>query len=137
MRRWLVFGNHVLSKNTLPPRERELLILRTGWRCRSEYEWGQHVLIAREAGLTDVEIDALAGDDDHPWSDSDRVLIRAVDELHDDARVSDATWAALSETWDTRQLMDLVFTVGQYHLVSYALNSFGVQRDEGVPGLPR
>ena len=50
MKRWLVFGNHVLAKITLPPRDRELLILRTGWRCRAPYEWGQHVVIARAVG---------------------------------------------------------------------------------------
>ena len=56
LKRWLVFGTHVLYKSTLPARERELVILRTGWLCRSEYEWGQHVIIAQGRGLTDEEI---------------------------------------------------------------------------------
>ncbi len=56
LKRWLVFGNHVLAKSTLPARDRELLILRTGWQCRASYEWGQHVIIARAAGITDEEI---------------------------------------------------------------------------------
>ena len=56
LRRWTVFGNHVLFKSTLPPRERELIILRIGWLCRSEYEFGQHTRIGRQAGLTDDEI---------------------------------------------------------------------------------
>ena len=56
LRRWLVFGNHVLGKSTLPARERELAILRTGWLCRAEYEWGHHVAIGKDAGLSADEI---------------------------------------------------------------------------------
>jgi hypothetical protein len=57
-----------------------------------------------------------------------------VDELHGDAMIANATWAALSALFGSEQLMDLVFTVGQYQLVSMALNTFGVQPDEGTPG---
>ncbi len=60
MKRWMVFGNHVLAKSTLSARDRELLILRTGWRCAAPYEWGQHVAIARAAGITDAEIERIA-----------------------------------------------------------------------------
>jgi 4-carboxymuconolactone decarboxylase len=138
LKRWLVFGSHLLAKSTLPPREREILILRVGWKCRAEYEWGQHVVIGRGAGLTDEEIERITRGPEAPgWSEADRVLLRAADELVDDAFLSDATWAALAETYDTQQLLDLVFTVGQYNLVSMALNSLGVQLDEGVPGFPR
>src|ERR1700683_2904843 len=54
-RRWLPFGGKLLD-GKLAPRERELASRRTGWRCQAVYEWGQHVLIGREAGLTDDEI---------------------------------------------------------------------------------
>jgi hypothetical protein len=64
----------------------------------------------------------------------DAHLLRAVDELHKDAFVSDQTWTALSERYNTKQLMDVVFAVGQYQLVSMALNTFGVQLDKGVKG---
>lgn len=135
--RWLVFGNHVLSKSTLTPRDRELAILRVGWLCRAGYEWGQHVLIAREAGLGDDEIERVADGPEAPgWSEAERALLQATDELHADAFVGDATWAALARHYDTRQLLDLVFTVGQYQLVSMALNTLGVQPEPGVPGLP-
>ncbi len=137
MRRWLVFANHVLGKSTLPARERELAILRVGFLCKSEYEWGQHVLIARRCGISDAEIARVAeGPGARGWSEPEAALIRAADELHADQIVSDATWATLSLHFDRKQLMDLVFTIGQYHLVAMALNSFGVQRDPGVPPLP-
>jgi 4-carboxymuconolactone decarboxylase len=136
-KRWLVFGNHVLARNTLPPRERELVILRIGWLCRSGYEWGQHVRIAKESGLRDDEIARIPRGPDAPgWSDAERALLRATDELRADAFVSDATWQALARDWSTQQLVDLVFAVGQYTLVSMALNTFGVQLDEGVEGFP-
>src|SRR5262245_25265334 len=138
MKRWLVFGNHVLSKSTLPARQRELLILRIGWLCQAGYEWGQHVVIGKAAGLSDEEIARIAKGPSAPgWSAADRALLRATDELHEDAFISDATWAELAGTWSTQQLMDLVFTVGQYNLVSMALNSLGVQPEPGLPKLPR
>jgi alkylhydroperoxidase family enzyme len=137
-KRWLVFGNHVLAKSTLPARERELLILRIGWLCRAGYEWGQHVVIGKASGLSDEEIARIAkGPDAKGWSEGDRALLRATDELHADAFIGDATWAELSKTWSTQQLMDLVFTVGQYNLVSMALNTLGVQPEPGLPELPR
>jgi AhpD family alkylhydroperoxidase len=138
MKRWLVFGNHVLAKSTLPPRERELVILRVGWLCRCGYEWGQHVAIARAAGLDDAEIERIAaGPDAEGWSERERLLLRATDELHADAFVSDATWTGLSAHLSTEQCIDLVFAVGQYNLVSMALNTLGVQPEsEDFPPLP-
>lgn len=137
MKRWQVFGSHVLNKSTLPPRDRELLILRIGWLCRCEYEFGQHVVIGKEAGLSDEEIERIArGPDATGWEPFDATLLRAADELHGDAFLSDETWQALAQRYDTRQLIDVVFTVGQYNLVSMALNSLGVQLDEGFPGFP-
>ncbi len=138
MKRWLVFGNHILGKNTLSPRERELAILRIGWLCQAEYEWGQHVAISRGIGIPDQDIERVAAGPDAPgWDPFEATLLRAVDELHDDAMITDPTWKALSERYDTQQLMDLVFTVGQYNLVTMALNTFGVQLDEGIEGFPK
>jgi 4-carboxymuconolactone decarboxylase len=135
LRRWLVFANHVLGSSTLPPRDRELVILRIGWLCRAEYEWGQHVLVARGVGVDDAEIARVAaGPDALGWTPREAALLRAADELWLDARVTDPTWAELSRHFETAQLLDLVFTIGQYTLVSMALNTLGVERDPGVPG---
>ena len=135
LKKWMVFGNHILNKSTLPPREPELLILRVGWLCHAEYEWGQHVVIGKRVGLTDDEIDRVKEGPDAPgWSEFDAMLLRAVDELRAQSFISDAVWDALAATYDTRQLLDLIFTVGQYNLVSMALNTLGVRLDEGVAG---
>ncbi len=133
MKRWLVFGNHVMFKNTLEARDRELLILRTGWNCSSPYEWGQHVVIARAAGISDAEIARVAiGPDADGWSARDALLLRAADELHRSSCVSPPTWQSLTTSLSEQQLLDLVFTVGQYHIVAMALNSCRVERDDGV-----
>jgi 4-carboxymuconolactone decarboxylase len=135
-RKWLPFGGKLLV-GKLPPRDRELLILRTGWHCRSEYEWGQHVLIAGSVGVSTEEIARVAeGPDAQGWDAFERVLLTAADELHQDACLTDATWAALSERYDQRQLIEVPMLVGHYHMVAFTLNSLGVQREEGVPGLP-
>ena len=136
-KRWLVFGSHVLSKSTLDARTRELVILRTGWRCQSEYEWGQHARIGKAAGLSDDEIKRIAQGPDAPgWSELDRALLRATDELHDDSFICDPTWQVLARHLDQQQLIDLIFAVGQYTLVSMALNTLGVQPEPGLPPLP-
>ncbi|MEX2489646.1 MAG: carboxymuconolactone decarboxylase family protein, partial [Pseudomonadales bacterium] len=110
-KRWLVFGNHILSKSTLPPRDREIVILRTGWLCQSEYEWSQHVHIARRAGMTDEEIARIKeGAHADGWTEHERWLITATDELRNDAFISDETWNGLKQTWTDQQMMDLVFT---------------------------
>ncbi len=137
LKRWLVFGRHVLAKSSLPPRERELAILRTGWRCGSEYEFGQHTVIGLGSGLSEDEIRNLTQDASSTgWSHEDETLIRAVDELVDDHRISDQTWSDLAGTWSKQQLLDLVFAVGQYTLVSSMLNTFGVEPEDGLPGFP-
>ena len=137
LKRWLVFANHILFKQSLPPRHRELLILRIGWLCRCAYEWTAHQSIARDAGLTPEEIARVEqGPGASGWDPFEVLLLRAVDELHADAMISDEVWEGLSRKYTTRQLLDLVFTVGQYNLVSMALNSLGVQPDPGLGGEP-
>jgi alkylhydroperoxidase family enzyme len=130
---FLGWGGYVLSKrNPLAARERELIILRTGFLCRSGYEWTQHVPIGERAGLSAEEIARIKIGADAPgWSDSDAALLRACDELVARHHVSDATWAALAKHFSQGECMAVVFTVGQYTQVSMMLNSFGVQLDEG------
>lgn len=136
LRRWLRFGTHVLVKSTLPARERELVILRTGARCDSEYEFGQHTVIGAAEGLTPDEIAQLATEEPQGFSAEDTLLIRAVDQLVDDRDVDDETWDELTRRWDEREVLDLLFTVGQYTLVSTVLRTLRVPLDEGVPGWP-
>ena len=130
---FLAWGNYVLSRrNDLPARDREIVILRTGYLCKSGYEWTQHVEIGKRDGLTDEEVERIkVGPEDKDWSASDKALLQAADELHHDQFITTATWTALRAHYTDKQCMDVVFTAGQYTQVSMILNSFGVQLDEG------
>lgn len=135
VRRWLPFGGRLL-RGKLPARDRELAILRTAWLCEAPYEWAQHVVIAKAAGVTDAEVEAIVtGPDDSSWAGADATLLRAVDELHDDSVIGDETWAALAERYDDAQLIELPMLIGHYHMVAYTLNSLGVQLEPGLDRL--
>ena len=134
---WMPFGGYLLTAGTLSGRDRELLILRTAVNCASPYEWGQHVRISLAGGIDRETIDRVpAGADAPGWSASESALLRAADELHAQAKVSDETWATLAQSYDERQLIEIVMLVGQYHMVAFTLNSLGVEQDEGLEGLP-
>jgi 4-carboxymuconolactone decarboxylase len=120
--------------NTLPARERELLILRTGWLCRSGYEWAAHLRVGRRSGVTEAEIERLRVGSTAPgWTDADRTLVRVAEELYADRFVSDPVWASLRAHFSERQCMDAVYTVAQYTQVALVVNAFGVQLDPGWP----
>lgn len=125
-RAFLTFNAHLLTTSTLPARTRELAILRIAWRRRCRYEWAQHVLIARRAGITDEEIAGIR-------AGAATLISRAVDELDDDSCLSDETYRELAAELDDRQLMDLVFTIGTYGLLAMAFNTFGVELEPGLP----
>ncbi|MCP2338421.1 carboxymuconolactone decarboxylase family protein [Actinomadura rupiterrae] len=129
---WIGFGSKLLFEGTLDGRVREIAILRVAHQRSCAYEWAHHVPIGQLAGLKDEEIEALRGaPDEHPWSAGDRAVIDAADELHADSTVSDATWAALAERFDEREMIELVLLIGQYHMVAFALNALRVQIEDG------
>ena len=134
---WLPLGGYLLAAGKLSGRDRELLILRTAVNCESSYEWGQHVRISLDGGIEREAIDrVLGGPDVEGWTTHEAALLRAADELHSDSRISDATWKTLAEAYDEAQLIEATMVVGHYHMVAFALNSFGVELDEGLEPLP-
>ena len=113
----LPYTEFLLTKSTLPPRHRELLWLRTAWLARSDYLWAQRAPAARRSGLGDAELARIALGPDAPgWEPFEAALLRAADELHVDAFVSDATWAVLAARYDANQLTDLVYGVGEIEM---------------------
>ncbi len=134
---WQPFAFYVLRSSTLPPREREILILRIGWLAQSQYEFTQHVRVGKAAGLKDEEIERIkAGAEAPGWSAFDAALVRAADQLRANASIDDAVWEVLKTRYDEKQLMDVVVTVGQYNLVSWYLNTLGTPLEAGVVGYP-
>jgi 4-carboxymuconolactone decarboxylase len=129
-------GGYLLRDGRLPAREREIVILRVGWRCGSEYEFGQHTVIGLGAGLTREEVARLAGESTDGWSDDDAALLAMADELCRGDVVEDETWAQLSQRWDEADLLELLVLAGYYRLVSGMLNSAGVALEAATPGWP-
>src|SRR4051812_27838387 len=111
----------------LPKRDHELLALRSASNCGSEFEWAEHSEFARTAGLRDDEI-ARVGQaiDQGDWAENERALLRAADELAIDCDISDETWAALERHYDQPALVEILFVVGQYTLLSMVANAAGL-----------
>jgi alkylhydroperoxidase family enzyme len=131
------FNGHVLFASTITPRQRELLILRVAVLRDASYEWAQHAVLAGDAGIGEAELEHVrSGPGDGSWSPFESALLTAADELVGDARLSDATWATLSGELDTRQLLDVVFTVGAYDLLAMAFRTFDVDLDEDLRNRP-
>jgi alkylhydroperoxidase family enzyme len=138
LRRMLAMGDTFIGSGRLAPRERELVILRVAASTRSAYEWGQHVLIGREAGIS-AEIGWITEPLDHPaaaWSDDERAVLTLTDELLASASVSDDTWARVARTHETAEVLELVALVGFYRLLAGVLRAARVQTEPGVPGPP-
>lgn len=137
MQAWIGFGNHILFQSLLSPKEREIVILRVAWNCRSAYEWGQHARVGRMVGMSDAEIARVPqGAGAEGWTAHEAALITAVDDLQRDWEIGDAAWARLKERYTDEQMIDLVFLVGEFILVAMALKSFRVPPDAGLEPLP-
>jgi 4-carboxymuconolactone decarboxylase len=131
------FAQTVLFDGELPRRQVELAVLRMGWNCLAVYEFGQHTLFGRDAGLTDDEIYLTTRPvSEGAWSAADQVILQLVDDLYTDDCVSDSTWAEATRQFNTADIIHLIATAGCYRVVSGFLNSAGVQLDDGVPGWP-
>jgi alkylhydroperoxidase family enzyme len=137
LKRFSLFAGLFLAKNSIPFREREIVILRVARNSRSVYEFGQHTVIGRECGLVDAEIADLARK--RPalkWSSRDAGLIAMADELCSVNDVSDSTWTELTSEWSESELVELIMLVGSYRALAGFLNATRVERDAGVPGWP-
>jgi len=121
-----VMAGGLLDRGSLTLRDRELVIDRTTWRCRSEYEWGVHVaFFGAKVGFAEDEIRGLATDDPEStvFSATEKLVLRLCDELHATATVSDELWEKLAEEYEPDQLIELVVLAGFYHLISFATNA--------------
>lgn len=129
-------GIQLLGQGVLTGRDRELAILRIGWLCQAPYEFGEHVHVAKKVGITSVEIERITvGSAALGWCEHEQAILRAVEELHANAIISDATWATLAKRLDDRQLIELPIVIGQYQTVAYYQNSLKLRLHEGNLGL--
>jgi len=127
----------ILGEGTVAPRQRELAILRMGWNCQAVYEFGQHTLFGRAAGLSDDEIWLVTRPvSEGSWAPADRAVLELVDDLYTDDCVSDTTWSEASRHFSGAEVIEFIAAAGCYRMVSGLLNSCGVALDDGVPGWP-
>jgi len=134
--KFMTFGRHMLFESSLSDRDRELVTLYAGWTTKSDYEWISHVAFGLQVGITDADIEAVKlGPDSPHWSEYDRNLLLAVDQLRDNYDLDDELWAALSKEFDHREMIELVYTIGNYMLFAAVLNSLRIPLEPGMEEL--
>ena len=132
LKRVNALGGLFMAHGSHGARDREIMILRTGFRVGSEYEWAQHVVIGRKAGLSDDEIERVRHPErDGQWSDADRQLLLVADELCEEDDLSDDNWRALDCRFDTAQILELIMMVGFYRMLGSYLRSVRVSVERG------
>jgi 4-carboxymuconolactone decarboxylase len=129
-------SGYINSKVTITQRQKETAILRSGWMGGAEYEWSAHAGSGRKAGLSDAEIVQLATPGYAGWSPHDAAIVRAVDEMYADDKVSDGTWKALATEFNPGQILDLMVAGSGYRIVSEVLNTFGVKYEANHESFP-
>jgi 4-carboxymuconolactone decarboxylase len=127
---------HLLSASTLPVKQRQIAIMRTAWLTKATYMWSSHLNTSKLAGLTDEFYGPVQrGPDDPYFTQFERTVMLATEDLVTDRKVSDANWTALSAEWNEQQLLDFLFTVGCYVMVAGVMRSTGVERQDDLLAL--
>ncbi len=122
----------------IPRREAELAILRVAWLVRAPFEWGEHVEIGKRFAVTDEQVERITIGSSAPgWSDHERAIMQGVEELIDDTYISDATWDALTKTWNDAQMLEFPALVGLYLMTAMQQNAIRLRLHDGNPGLSR
>ncbi len=126
----------LLQEPALPLRDRQLVILRVGWLHQIPYIWGEHVAVSKRLGLSSDDIEqVVAGSTSPHWTDHERALLQATEELIDEAMISDATWDVLAQRYDHAQLIELPLLVGQFSTVGYFQNALRIPLSAANQGL--
>ncbi len=126
----------LVGRGALKRRDAELAVLRTAWLCQAPYEWGEHVVQGKNAGLTGKEIErVIVGASARGWGQSDRAILRTVEELHDDSMIKDATWKVLARSFSDKQIFELLVLIGQFTMVAYFQNALRLRLPANNIGL--
>lgn len=127
---------HLLVTSTLSVRHRQIAIMRTAWVCKAKYMWSSHLLTSQNFGLeTSLFKPLQVGANDPYFTEFERILIIATEELIADKFISEASWQALMAEWTNEQMLDFMFTVGAYVLTAGAMRSIGVERQPDLIAL--
>jgi alkylhydroperoxidase family enzyme len=121
---FMPFIEKVIAGTRLPPRERQIVVLRLLAAADETYELHHHMVISRGAGMSEEEITAAASGEG--LAGFDRTLADAAEQLLRDQTIADATWAALAERYSEEQLMEVVFLAGCYATMAMLTKTFGM-----------
>jgi alkylhydroperoxidase family enzyme len=120
---------HILGANTLPVKQRQIAIMRTAWITRAAYMWSSHLETSANCGLGPEMYAPIQNGPDDPWfTPFEATVMRATDELVNDRKIGDASWAALMAEWSKEQMLDFLFTVGCYVMIAGVMRSTGAER---------
>jgi alkylhydroperoxidase family enzyme len=137
-RRWLRFAGALMPGGLLPRADSELVILRVAHNTGSEYEWRHHERLGAAAGLEPERIAAVrVGPEDDGWTERQRLLLRAADELHAERTLPDALWDGLRPLLSDEELIELCLLVGHYEMLAMTLNALAVAPDPLPTGPPK
>jgi alkylhydroperoxidase family enzyme len=136
-RPWLRFAGSLMPGGVFPRADSELVILRVAHNRGSEYEWRHHEHLAGLAGLSSADVERVrVGPDGAGWSDRQRLLLRAVDEVDARRMISDELWAELRTRFSDPELIELLMLIGHYEMLAMTLSSLRVVPDP-PPSAPR
>lgn len=128
---YLLFFSNLLFRGAIPRADKERIVLRVAWRCGCIYEWGHHVKLARDVGVRDDQINAIAEPVSPLWSARTATLMHATDELIETRTISDATWTALRQELSENEIVEFCMIVGHYVMVAGTVNAMGVRLEPG------
>ena len=129
---WSTFRDHIVLQSSLDGASLEMTILRTGFRRSSHYEWQQHVVRGRQAGLSDKRIKSARLSPDQATCEQDALLIRCVDAIIDHDRLHADLQRGLVDRFGKEGVLDLMATVGMYSFLASMLNSFETPIDADI-----
>ncbi|GCD94628.1 carboxymuconolactone decarboxylase family protein [Embleya hyalina] len=136
--RMRVLGSGLLGHGTLPAVERETVVQRVCARAGCSYEWGVHAeVFAGRVGLTPRQLRATVVDDEAAWTPRQAILVRVVDELHDDADLGDGTWAEFRARFEERQIVEVLVLAGWYRTIAYVANALRLPDEEWAAPFPK
>ena len=131
--KFFTFNRHLLADNAMPVRLRQIAIMRTAWVRRCTYMWSSHLRMSDRLGLAREDYEAIKlGSDSPHWSEFERLIVGAVDQLCDNSDLDEATWNALAAEFDHKQVLDFLFTVGCYTMIAMVMNALRIDREEDL-----
>jgi len=128
-------GNSVIGRMELPPKLREIAILRVAKLTGSEYEWAQHTPVALEVGISQKQLDAIPDwRNSSEFNNEERAVLQYTDEVAQNVTVTNQTFNRLKNFFNEQTIVELTITIGYYGMLARLLVPLQVEVDESSAG---